>query len=111
MSARRSLWFVLTAAAVGALVLAIGPTTRPDEEEGGFDQPGAAAWHDLQRRMPTDGGDMPALYDQASASLARLERFASRINRTIPAAQPSARVWLRAARASPAAARRGHPTP
>ena len=37
---------------------------------------------------------MPALYERASTSLARLERFASRINRTIPAAQPAARVWL-----------------
>ena len=37
---------------------------------------------------------MPALYQRASTSLARLERFASRINRTIPAAQPAARVWL-----------------
>ena len=101
MQARRSLWFGLTAAAVGALVLTIGPRTHPNEEEGGFDEPGAAAWHDLQRRMPIDGGDMPALYEQASASLARLERFASRINRTIPAAQPAARVWIGDDRLSP----------
>jgi len=94
MTAGRSLWLVLTAAAVGALVLTIGPRTHPNDEEGGFDQPGAAAWHDLQRRIPIDGGDMPSLYEQASASLARLQRFASRINRTIPAAQPAARVWL-----------------
>ena len=46
---------------------------------------------------------MPALYEQASASLARLQRFASRINRTIPAAQPAARVWLGDDRISPAA--------
>ena len=100
MTAGRSLWFVLTAAAVGALILTIGPSTHPTE--GGFDQPGAAAWHDLQRRIPIDGGDMPSLYEQASASLARLQRFASRINRTIPAAQPAARVWLGDDRISPA---------
>ncbi len=48
---------------------------------------------------------MPALYAQASASLARLQRFASRINRTIPAAQPAARVWLGDDRASTATLR------
>ncbi len=101
MTAGRSLWFVLTSATVGALVLTIGPRTHPTE--GGFDQPGAAAWHDLQRRIPIDGGDMPSLYEQASASLARLQRFASRINRTIPASQPAARVWLGDDRISPAA--------
>ena len=101
MRAKPIFWFVLTAAAVGTLVLTIGPHTHPTE--GGFDQPGAAAWHDLQRRIPIDGGDMPSLYEQASASLARLQRFASRINRTIPAAQPAARVWLGDDRMSPAA--------
>lgn len=93
MTARRSLWFVL-AAAVGALVLTIGPSTHPSEEEGGFDQPGAAAWHDILRRMPAGGGDMPALYEAASRRVNSLERFASRISRTLPAAQPETRVWI-----------------
>jgi hypothetical protein len=96
MSALRFLWLVVTAAAIAALVLPLGPRPRLEsaEQDGGFDQPGAAAWHDLQRRLPADGASMPALYERAAASLRRMERFASRINRAIPAAQPAARVWL-----------------
>jgi hypothetical protein len=90
-------WLVGMAMVVLALLGAIRPTVRPsaiEEEEGRFDQPGAAAWHDLQRRMPADGGSMPALYERASTAVSRLERFASRINRTIPASQAAARVWI-----------------
>jgi hypothetical protein len=105
MQAKRYSWFVLTAAAVGALVLTIRPSTHPSDENGGFDQPGAAAWHDVLRRVPIDGGDMPVLYERASASVARMQRFASRINRSIPAAQPAARVWLGDDRLSPSALR------
>ena len=97
---RASLWFAATAALIGAMLLALG-SRQVRDVEGGFDEPGAAAWHDLQRRIPIEGGDMPALYERASASLARLQRFASRINRPIPATQPAARVWLGDDRLSP----------
>ena len=114
MRAKPLFWFVLTSLSVGALVFTVGVRHRSSgqgvavgarHQSEGFDQPGAAAWHDLQRRIPADGADMPALYEQASASLARLQRFASRINRTIPAAQPAARVWLGDDRASTATLR------
>ena len=66
---RRALWFLVTVSAVVGLLSSIRPTTRPLEEPGleianggGFDQPDAAAWHELQRRMPPGGGDVPALY-------------------------------------------------
>ena len=98
---RRALWFLVTVSAVGGLLSSIRPTTRPLEEPGleianggGFDQPDAAAWHELQRRMPPGGGDVPALYERATAAMSRLDRFASRINRTLPFSQPAARVWI-----------------
>ncbi len=37
---------------------------------------------------------MPRLYEAAARQVASLSRFASRIDRDIPAAQPQARVWL-----------------
>jgi len=105
---RRAPWLIVTLAAILGLLSTIRPTsqvgyseTRPGahptagiEKEGGFDQPGAAAWHDLQRRQPAGGGDMPSLYERASVSMSRLGRFASRINRTVPMAQPAARIWF-----------------
>ena len=93
---RRVPWLVVMAAAVLAMPATTGPTIRPSQglQEGGFDQPGAAAWHDVQRRMPPDGDSMPALYERASAAVSRLQRFASRINRSVPASQPAARVWI-----------------
>jgi hypothetical protein len=93
MPGARSLWFVLTVALVGALLIALGPDTSL-EREPGFDQPGAAAWHDVLRRVPADGASMPGLYEAAARRLGTLERFASRINRTIPSAQPATRVWI-----------------
>ena len=36
---------------------------------------------------------MPQRYDAAARQLASLERFASRINRAVPSAQPPSRVW------------------
>ena len=87
-------WIAVTCALVGALVATIRPSHSSQARDGGFDQPGAAAWHDLQRRLPADGGDMPSFYDRASAAVVRLERFSSRINRSVPFAQPAARVWL-----------------
>jgi hypothetical protein len=101
---RRASWLLVTTAAVLGLLSSIRPSVRPwAESEGGFDEPGAAAWQELQRRQPAGGGDMPALYERASAAMSRLDRFASRINRSIPAAQPSARVWLGDDRISSAA--------
>lgn len=98
---RRASWLLLTLAAVLGLLSAIRPAVHPTaaigvktEDKGGFDQPDAAAWHDLQRRMPAGGGDMPAMYERGSVAMSRLGRFASRINRSIPPAQPAARVWL-----------------
>jgi hypothetical protein len=93
MTARRLLWLAMTAAAVVALLSTIRPS-HLTSEAGGFDQPGAAAWHDVLRRVPVDGGDMPVLYDRATAAVSRLERFSSRINRSIPFAQPASRVWI-----------------
>jgi photosystem II stability/assembly factor-like uncharacterized protein len=99
---RRAPWLLVTLAAVVGLLSTIRPDVRPSAsalsveggKEGGFDQPDAAAWHDLQRRMPPGGGDMPAMYDRASTAMSRLERFASRINRAIPASQPATRAWF-----------------
>ena len=61
MRAEHSLWFVSDrrggrSPAPDAWVRA--PSQR--RRDGGFDQPGAAAWHDLQRRIPTDGGEHAA---------------------------------------------------
>src|SRR4029078_4951733 len=50
--------------------------------------------HDLQRRLPVDGRDMPALYATATRQADAMSRFASRISRALPAAQAAARVWL-----------------
>jgi hypothetical protein len=104
MSATKPLWLVSTGAAVCALVLTIAPRPHIEihKKAAGFDQPGAAAWQDLQRRMPADGSPMPDLYERASAAVSRMERFASRINRSIPASQPAARVWLGDDRVAPA---------
>ena len=97
MLAGRSLWFVADRRIGRGLAAdpGLGPSART---EPGFDQPGAAAWHDVPRRIPVDGRDMPPLYEAASRRLGSLERFASRINRTIPAAQPVTRVWMDGAR-------------
>lgn len=97
MTAGRALWFVSTTGSVLALVLTLRSVEAPIESQH-FDQPGAAAWHDLQRRMPADGSSMPALYAAAERSFEGLSRFASRINRTIPTAQPGTRVWMDGAR-------------
>ncbi len=98
----RALCYFFTVAAVLGLLSSIRPAIDPREElevhtgekEGGFNQPDAAAWHDLQRRMPPGGGDLPAMYERATTAMSRLNRFASRINRTLPFSQPAARVWI-----------------
>ena len=80
---------------VATLVISTSvPTFVPDEEEPRFDEPGAAARHDLLRRQPSDDRlEMPQLYEAASRRLESLSRFASRINRAVPNAQPQARLW------------------
>jgi len=91
--ARRPLWFLATVGILG-LLLSIGPGDPLPEREPRFDEPAAAAWHDLQRRIPTGGGGMPAMYEAAARRLDGMSRFASTINRTIPFAQPQTRVWF-----------------
>ncbi len=73
----------------------IGSNDRPEaEREAGFDQPDAVAWHERMRRMPANANDMPAMYAQAADALSRLGRFATRINRSIPARQAATRAWV-----------------
>lgn len=109
---RRASWFLVTLAAVVGLLSTIRSGARPSalgidqEREGNFDEPGASAWHDVLRRLPANGGDMPAFYSRATMAMSRLQRFASRINRSIPSAQPAARVWLGDDRLSAAARER-----
>ena len=75
-------------------------------DEPGFDQPCAAARYDLERRRPAGGGlDLPTHYDLAAARASRLDRFASRINRSVAFAQPATRVWLGDGRNAPASDR------
>ncbi len=98
MTVSRLAW-PLSSAIATALLLAtlvspqfIPPLVPGDEPR--FDEPGAAARHDLLRRRPADERvDMPQLYDAAARRVAELSRFASRINRALPAAQAHARVW------------------
>ncbi|HET9703872.1 MAG TPA: hypothetical protein VFP85_07565 [Vicinamibacterales bacterium] len=91
----RRLWLATVTLPIAGLLLALTPEPAPVLRQPRFDEPGAAARHDLLRRLPTDGGaDMPARYEAATARLMALERFSSRINRTIPAAQGQTRVWL-----------------
>ena len=100
--AQRLSWLLATAGSITLLVasLTVGSTTR--EREPGFDQPDAAARHDLLRRQPADARiPMPQLYEAALQRLAALSRFASRINRTLPAAMPPARVWTAGGRIVP----------
>lgn len=93
-------WLALSSALTAAVLVTLArPAIRHSEEveeeqRGGLDQPDAAAWHDLQRRMPVDGREMPALYATATRQADALSRFASRINRVLPAAGAAARVWL-----------------
>ncbi len=91
----RFLWLLSTAAAVTLLVASLTvPRTSP-EQEPRFDEPAAAARHDLERRRPADARlEMPRLYEAAARQVASLSRFASRIDRAMPAALPQARVWL-----------------
>ena len=84
-----------TTVAIAALVATLTVRPAPPEREPGFDEPGAAAWHDVERRRPADPRlDMPRLYEAAERRLASLPRFASTINRSLPAALPQSRVWL-----------------
>jgi hypothetical protein len=88
------LWLAAVTLPIAGLLLALTPEPGPVLREPRFDEPGAAARHDLLRRLPIDGGaDMPARYEAATARLMSLERFSSRINRTLPAAQAPTRVW------------------
>jgi hypothetical protein len=96
-------WFAALLSLIGGLLVlaSSAPTRVAVAERPRFDEPGAAAWHDLRRRQPADGGDMPTLYDAAARQVEGLARFASRINRTLPFAQPEARVWMSGSRIVP----------
>ena len=82
-------WPLSTAAAVSLLVASLTVSRASREQEPRFDEPAAAARHDLERRRPADAGlEMPRLYDAAARQVASLSRFASRIDRALPAALP-----------------------
>ena len=106
MMARHTVWLCATTVAVAGLVFTLGRTLGRTEGAPRFDEPGAAAWQDLERRRPADARvEMPPLYQAASRHVQALTRFASRIQRTLPAAQPAARVWLSGSRIVPASDR------
>lgn len=93
---RKSHWYVAGCVTVIAALLILarpfGPSPTADRP---FDEPGSAGEFEYRRRAPTAPGvDTIALYDRADARVARMARFASRLNRSLPDAQPSARVWL-----------------
>ena len=69
MTARRTLWFVAASGAIVGLVLSLRPVPAPAEPQGRFDEPGAAARHDLMRRIPADGSSMPERYAAAERRL------------------------------------------
>src|SRR5688572_31867539 len=95
MRVSRLFWLVTTITAVSALVMTLAPPFVPAPSRPRFDEPGAAARHDLERRRPSDARlDMPRLYETATSRIASLARFSSAINRDLPAALPAARVWV-----------------
>ena len=116
MRLRQRLWTTAVLAGTTVLVVGVIEPTRVGEEAR-FDEPGAAAQYDVERRRPLGTAvDMTALYDAATAGLARLGRFSSAINRVLPDSQPQlARVVLcqsrgrgdRSQRASPESSTRG----
>jgi len=65
-----------------------------------FDEPGAAAQHEDDRRRPVDPSvDAVALYEQAARHLDQLDRYSTAISRTVPSSHPATRVWLERGRA------------
>ena len=84
-----------TSLAIGSLLITISPRReRLEITAQRFDEPGAAARSDLERRQPADGRlDMAQLYEAATRRAASLDRFSSAIGREIPAAQPPSRLW------------------
>jgi hypothetical protein len=98
MRLRQRLWTTAVLAATTVLVVGVIEPERV-AEEARFDEPGAAAQFDFERRRPRgSAADMAALHDAAAAGLARLGRFSSAINRMLPDSQPQARVWFSANR-------------
>ncbi|HEX6217252.1 MAG TPA: hypothetical protein VFZ38_20605 [Vicinamibacterales bacterium] len=82
-------------AAISALVTPLVPPPVPAVPAQRFDEPGAAARHDLARRQPADARlDMPRLYETATRQIASRPRYSSAINRDLPFAQPASRVWV-----------------
>ena len=93
----RLVWLGTTAMAVGALVITI--QTGPAAPAPRFDQPGAAAYSDLQRRRPADARlEMPPLYEAAARQMTTQARYSSSIGRGLPSAQPASRVWMSGSR-------------
>ncbi len=106
MAGSKLAWLLATAVSTTVLLatLIVQPSVPPfaPDPESRFDEPAAAARHDFERRRPADARlDMPRLYESAARQVASLSRFASRIDRAIPAALPEARVWLAAGRVVP----------
>ena len=91
-------WLIVTAALILGLLARIRPPADDASAAGRFDEPDAAAWQDVQRRAPSDGSSMPALYAAAVRHVEGLSRFASRIGRPIPTGQDAARVWIEGSR-------------
>jgi hypothetical protein len=99
MAISRPIWFGATAVAVSLLVLSLGTRPVSPPGEARFDEPGAAAKSDIERRRPIDArGDMPELYDAAARRVAALGRFSSAIGRDIPRTQALSRVWMSGSR-------------
>lgn len=91
---------------VAALVVSLVPG-RPVAVPR-FDEPGAAAQYDDDRRRPLAPSiDAVALYERATRQVAALERYSTAVNRTLPSSQPATRVWLAGRRAVAATDRSG----
>jgi hypothetical protein len=82
-------------ASVAAGILLILLPGRVSDRDARFDQPDAAGWQSWARRRPSNEGlNTTALYELAETRVSRLERFSSRIGRTLPASQPVTQLWL-----------------
>jgi photosystem II stability/assembly factor-like uncharacterized protein len=66
---------------------------RPAATLHHFDAPDAATREAAGRRAPLGRIDLATMYDRAAAQRERMTRFSSGLGRTLPAAQPAARVW------------------
>jgi photosystem II stability/assembly factor-like uncharacterized protein len=92
MATGRFIWLFATTAAVSGLLWTLQSRPPAAPAEPRFDQPGAAAWSDLQRRQPLDARvDMPRRFPPPP-------RYSSAIRRDLPPAQATSRVWMSGSR-------------